>query len=525
MPSTYTVNLGIEKPATGEQAGVWGITANTSYDSLDTATDGNLQIALSATSYQLNTAQGAASEGRNKVILWAGALTQITTVNITPNTAKKLYVMRNVTSGGFGVTFQQGTGTSFTLQPGYDAIIYADGAGATASVNTAYYNPQFGNVLVTGNQLVQGSLTFSVPQTFTQSMTFNGALTMNGGASITNLQLPAAGSLTNDLFYRSAAGPLVALHMGSAGQVLTATAGGLAWTTIALAVGSTVSGSIPNGIYFSNASNTLAQDSKILAQANVGIGLGLVPTHTLHLGNGFQPEIWLDTNNPAGQQRQIYWATNGTARWALYSPQAAESGGNANSDLSLISYNDAGSATSQILSFIRASSNVAVGAWGDYGARLAVLASNPNQPVVMVRGAAGQGLLQVWQNSSGGTVASIDGTGHLTVAGGGYLSLTAAGRLDLNGVAPGHPLGTIHVGIEPGTGLGSVLRGSIAMEGAQYPLDAIPNNVIRLYYRAAPSGGYFIIQFYYNGTQYYAALGLQGQQGPAQWNIGSSPPW
>ena len=62
MPSSFTQNLGLEKPATGEQAGVWGVTANVSYDSIDQATDGNLPIQLSANAYQLGTSQGAPSE-------------------------------------------------------------------------------------------------------------------------------------------------------------------------------------------------------------------------------------------------------------------------------------------------------------------------------------------------------------------------------------------------------------------------------------------------------------------------------
>jgi hypothetical protein len=44
MPSTYTLNLGIEKPATGEQADVWGTTVNNSFDFLDTGIDGSVTV-------------------------------------------------------------------------------------------------------------------------------------------------------------------------------------------------------------------------------------------------------------------------------------------------------------------------------------------------------------------------------------------------------------------------------------------------------------------------------------------------
>ena len=73
MPSTYTTNLGIEQLATGEQGGGGGVTANNSYAFLDTAIDGNVTIPLSASSFKnLNTLPGAASQGRNKIIIFTG---------------------------------------------------------------------------------------------------------------------------------------------------------------------------------------------------------------------------------------------------------------------------------------------------------------------------------------------------------------------------------------------------------------------------------------------------------------------
>jgi hypothetical protein len=39
MPSSYTTNLNLEKPAKGEQEGEWGDTLNTNFDALDTAID------------------------------------------------------------------------------------------------------------------------------------------------------------------------------------------------------------------------------------------------------------------------------------------------------------------------------------------------------------------------------------------------------------------------------------------------------------------------------------------------------
>ena len=48
MPSTYTVNLGIEKPATGEQSGTWGDTTNVNFDILDQAIMAQSELRLLA---------------------------------------------------------------------------------------------------------------------------------------------------------------------------------------------------------------------------------------------------------------------------------------------------------------------------------------------------------------------------------------------------------------------------------------------------------------------------------------------
>ena len=47
MASTYTSNVGIEKPGSGEQAGTWGTTTNTNFDIIDQALHGQAQITIS----------------------------------------------------------------------------------------------------------------------------------------------------------------------------------------------------------------------------------------------------------------------------------------------------------------------------------------------------------------------------------------------------------------------------------------------------------------------------------------------
>ena len=59
MPSTYTQNTGIEKPAQGEQSGSWGTTVNTNMDIIDRAINGVTTIALTGTTSTITTNDGS----------------------------------------------------------------------------------------------------------------------------------------------------------------------------------------------------------------------------------------------------------------------------------------------------------------------------------------------------------------------------------------------------------------------------------------------------------------------------------
>jgi len=530
MPSTYTQNLGIQMPADGEQAGTWGDTVNANYGCLDVAIDGNEQIALSASTYSLATGQTQVgqqpSQGVYPLITWTGTLTQDTTVTISPNTAQKRYTMVNATQGGFRLIFTQGQGGSFTLYPGYSARVYTDGVGGNAKCAAELDSPQFNNMLLLGSLQVRGALSFTGPQTFTQPVTFNGAVSMGGGAAINGLTLTNGSPAQYDMYYRSpSTGQLTPLPIGSPGQQLIVLPGGNpGWGLSQASIGSTISGSTANSIYFADTATHLAQDGNIVARAGVGIGLGLFPSYTLHLGYNLSPQICLDTNNSSAgtQQRELLFASNGQLRWILYSPVAAESGGNTGSNIALASYNDAQSAITYAFSAFRATGNVTIGQFGDYGAQLAVVNRAAGAAAIIVRGASGQSaVLQQWQDVNGNVVASVDAAGNATFANSGTgLALDGNGRLNLHGTIGGSPWGTIHIGPEGGP-VGQT-RGSITFQAAGQPgSGALPANVIRVYY----SGNNFVIQFYYNGANYYAYLPLNTGQtsGQVSWWVTTTP--
>ena len=95
MPSSYTVNLGVEKIGSGEQAGTWGTTTNLNLDIIDRAINGVGAITLSGTSHTLTTTDGALSEGGNKVLVLGGSPSGTNTITISPNDQDKMYFVHN----------------------------------------------------------------------------------------------------------------------------------------------------------------------------------------------------------------------------------------------------------------------------------------------------------------------------------------------------------------------------------------------------------------------------------------------
>tara|TARA_R100001015_G_scaffold669_1_gene204 strand:+ start:4866 stop:5852 length:987 start_codon:yes stop_codon:yes gene_type:complete len=133
MASSYTSNTGIEKPATGEQAGTWGTTTNTNFDIIDRALNGVGAVTLSGTTHTLTTSDGSLSDGMFKVLVLGGSPSGTNTITISPNTADKLYFVYN--NSGQTATFSQGSGANVSITTGSAKIIYADGAGTGAAVS------------------------------------------------------------------------------------------------------------------------------------------------------------------------------------------------------------------------------------------------------------------------------------------------------------------------------------------------------------------------------------------------------
>jgi hypothetical protein len=136
MPSTYATNTGIEKPGDGEQSGTWGQTVNVNMDIVDRLTMGVGTISLTgygpALPYPLTTSDGTLSEGQYTALVFAGSPSGNLTVNVTPNDAQHVYVVKN--NSGVSITMAQGSGSTVAIANGKSAMVYCTGAGVSAAV-------------------------------------------------------------------------------------------------------------------------------------------------------------------------------------------------------------------------------------------------------------------------------------------------------------------------------------------------------------------------------------------------------
>jgi hypothetical protein len=457
MPSTYTTNLGLEKPATGEQAGTWGVTANSSYDFLDKATDGNIPIALSASGYTLLTSQGVDSIGRNKVIVFTGALTQDASITVSPNTAQKLYFIVNQTTGGFGLVVSQGTGANYRIAPGKSAIVYANGAGNAAGVFGVLANFQCDTLLAATSATINGL-------TATGSTSFTGAAVFSGGVTISpSLALNLGSDASYDMYYRNASGQMARLPLGASGQILEATASGPQWATVSLGLstGMPVGGAQNNKVLWSDASSNLQTNVNFGFVLGVGLSIGpTTPQHPIHVGgSGFPAEIWVD--DVSGNTKRLVCATGNRMRAYFGVNGSPESGGDAGSNPIIGSLNDAGSSGWTHFIASRINGHVVLGGSVDVGGIVNIVNGGQalNAPMLVTRAPSGQtGDLQQWQNSTATTLAHLDSQGNLYVQGmtvAGSLSVAGAfnpGSVDTPGAIVGfsysvyNPAGTKHDG-------------------------------------------------------------------------------
>ena len=171
MASTYTP-LGVEKMATGENAGTWGTKTNTNLEIIEQFAGGNTTQAVSDSGdTTLSVSDGSTGATlAHRVIELTGALTGARNVTI-PIDVQQLYAVKNSTTGSQAVTFKYvtGTGSSVTFTGGDTSskIVYGTGSGSNPNII------DLGFVTTTGTQTLTNK-TLTSPKIGTSILDTNG---------------------------------------------------------------------------------------------------------------------------------------------------------------------------------------------------------------------------------------------------------------------------------------------------------------------------------------------------------------
>jgi hypothetical protein len=182
MTSTYSSGGRLRKPGTGDLDGTWGPDAvNPNMEIVDRMVDGVGDIAITGTTHTLTTSDSPTlSNGAYRVlnVIPAGTPPSGTnTITLAPNTAPKLYGVKNGTAQSIVLT--QGSGDSVTVASGRTDLVYATGTGSGASVSSVFDDISLSNPVITGGTAT-GLTSVNVSGTVTAT-TFSGGFSGGGG--------------------------------------------------------------------------------------------------------------------------------------------------------------------------------------------------------------------------------------------------------------------------------------------------------------------------------------------------------
>jgi len=136
MPSSYTTNLKLTLPVSGELTGTWGDMVNTGITALlDSAIAGTASVAMTDANRTLTSVDGAADEARQMFIVLTGTLTAER--NVVCPSLSKLYFVKNSTTGGFAITFKTSAGTGILVPSGLSVALYCDGTNVLDAITFA----------------------------------------------------------------------------------------------------------------------------------------------------------------------------------------------------------------------------------------------------------------------------------------------------------------------------------------------------------------------------------------------------
>jgi len=245
MATSYTDNLKLALPANGELDGQWGTTVNDNITKMiEEALTGVASLSTwVANAMTITTTNGTTASGRCMMLDLSGTLSATGTVTVP--TAKKFYLVRNGTTGGYGVVVTMASGTTVTVPNGETMGVFTDGTNTkeaityvsealfAASATTATTattaenlksNATTGKIQITGPG-VGTTRVMTLPDADATVLTDNATVTVAQGGT-------GAASLTaNNVIIGNGTNAVQFVAPGTSGNLLTSN--GTTWTSTA----------------------------------------------------------------------------------------------------------------------------------------------------------------------------------------------------------------------------------------------------------------------------------------------------
>jgi len=163
MPSSFTTNFAIEKPATGEQSGTWGTTTNHNFDIFDRLA-GYKSVTVSGATHTLtvrpsspSSGSSNAQDGMYRVIEFKDSGSDLgsdVTLTIAPNSTQAFFIFKNSLTADRNIIVTQGSGTNVTVPgTGKVSILFGDGGGSGANVISLSDTLAMSNPEITGGSV------------------------------------------------------------------------------------------------------------------------------------------------------------------------------------------------------------------------------------------------------------------------------------------------------------------------------------------------------------------------------------
>ena len=266
MPSTFTTNKKLEKPAYNSYIDDWNTPLNSDFDYIDVAFGGTTSLNVTAAS---GTVVLTDTQYRAPIWLVSGTLTANVTYQIASGVGG-IWVVNNTATGAFTLAVSSGGGgTTATIPASSKTFIYSDGtnvvvSGGTAAGATTQVQYNSAGVLAGSASFVFDGTNVGINTTSPGSrLDVKGTLRLSGSTSgyVGLSPAAAAGSTTYTLPTAD----------GAAGQFLTTNGGGtLSWSGVTTGVSSFSAGT--TGLTPSTATTGAVTLAGTLAVANGGTG-------------------------------------------------------------------------------------------------------------------------------------------------------------------------------------------------------------------------------------------------------------